>query len=79
MFIFESLYSAMAKGWNKEELTQIVHRLNQVNKDLNIDVYRSNIVVKDFEDFQKDKIARETKYKYTRSYERSRNFKYIGK
>jgi len=60
MFIFESLYSAMAKGWNKEELTQIVHRLNQVNKDLKIDVYRSNIVVKDFDDFQKDKIARET-------------------
>ena len=60
MFIFESLYSAMAKGWNKEELTQIVHRLNQVNKDLKIDVYRSNIVVRDFDDFQKDKIARET-------------------
>lgn len=60
MFIFESLYSAMAKGWNKEELSQIVYRLNQVNKSLKIDVYRSNIVVKDFDDFQKDKIARKT-------------------
>ncbi len=63
MFIFESLYSAMAKGWNKEELTQIVYRLNQVNTDLNINVYRSDIVVKDFDDFQKDKIARETNTK----------------
>ncbi len=63
MFIFESLYSAMAKGWNKEELAQIVYRLNQVNKDLKIDVFRSEIVVKDFDDFQKDKLARESNTK----------------
>jgi len=60
MLIFESLYSAMAKGWNKEELEQIVTRLNHVNKNLRINVYRSEIVVKDFDDFPKDANARKT-------------------
>jgi len=58
--VFESLYSAMAKGWNREELENIVHRLNKVNKDLEINVYRSNIVVNDYGDIQKDKKIRET-------------------
>lgn len=58
MLIFESLYSAMAKGWNKEELKQIVNRLNKVNPDLKIDVYRSDIVARNFNDIEKDKIAR---------------------
>lgn len=58
--VFESLYSAMAKGWNKEELENIVHRLNKVNKDLKINVYRSEVVVKDYGDIKKDKKIRET-------------------
>ncbi len=58
--VFESLYSAMAKGWNKEELENIVHRLNNVNKDLKINVYRSKIVAKDYGDIQRDKEIRES-------------------
>ena len=57
--VFESLYSAMEKGWNKTELEGIVHRLNQVNKDLKINVYRSEIVVKDYGDIPADKEARQ--------------------
>jgi len=48
MLIFESLYSAMAKGWNKEELTSIIDRLNNVNNDLKINVYRSEVVERNF-------------------------------
>jgi len=58
--VFESLYSAMAKGWNRQELENIVHRLNKVNKDLEINVYRSEVVVNDYGDIQKDKKTRET-------------------
>jgi len=48
MLIFESLYSAMAKGWNKEELSGIIDRLNNVNNQLKINVYRSQIVERNF-------------------------------
>lgn len=58
--VFESLYSAMEKGWNKEELENIVHRLNKVNKDLKISVYRSEVVVKDYDDIPRDKEVRES-------------------
>jgi diguanylate cyclase (GGDEF)-like protein len=60
MLIFESLYSAMAKGWTKGELEQIVGRLNNVNSHLKIKVYRAPAVVKDFGDIQKDKEARDS-------------------
>lgn len=58
--VFESLYSAMEKGWDKEDLEKIIHRLNNVNKDLKINVYRSEVVVKDYEDIPKDKEMRQT-------------------
>lgn len=57
--IFESYYSAMAKGWNKDELKTITKRLNKVNSDLKVNVYRSQIVSNDFGEIQKDKIIRE--------------------
>ena len=58
--VFESLYSAMEKGWNKDDLAKIVDRLNKVNKDLKINVYRSEVVVKDYGEIQKDKTARKS-------------------
>lgn len=58
--VFESLYSAMEKGWDRKELEGIVKRLNEVNKDLKINVYRSEVVVKNYGDIQKDKEVRET-------------------
>ncbi len=59
MLIFESLYSAMEKGWSKEDVAKIIKRLNNVNKDLKINVYRSEVVVSNFGDIEKDKMARE--------------------
>lgn len=58
--IFESLYSAMEKGWDRKDLEKIVNRLNNVNKELKINVYRSSVVAEDFGDIQKVKKARET-------------------
>ena len=60
MLIFESLYTAMEKGWTRDDLEKIMKRLNHVNKDLKVDVYRSEKVVENFGEISKDKVARET-------------------
>lgn len=59
MLVFESLYSAMQKGWNKEDLEEIIGRLNEVDSNMKIDVYRSAFVSELYGEIQKDKIARE--------------------
>ncbi|MBI3902658.1 MAG: EAL domain-containing protein [Nitrosomonadales bacterium] len=46
--VFESLYSAMRKGWNKEEIKEVVERLNQTMPGLAINVYRGEIVENQF-------------------------------
>lgn len=56
---FEALYSAMEKGWSKEELDSIITRLNEVEPDMRINAYRSPIVAELFGDRQHDKQARE--------------------
>jgi len=60
MLVFESLYSAMEKGWTKKDLEKIIHRLNNVNKDLEINVYRSAIVANKFGVIKKDHQAIQT-------------------
>ncbi|MDD3505795.1 MAG: EAL domain-containing protein [Sulfurimonas sp.] len=57
MLVFESLYSAMQKGWNKEDLKEIIQRLNQVDSDMKIDVYRTDLVSDIFGVIEKDKVA----------------------
>ena len=57
MLVFESLYSAMQKGWNKEDLREIIVRLNRVDPDMNIDVYRTDLVSQIFGDIERDKLA----------------------
>ncbi|MCK5110835.1 MAG: EAL domain-containing protein [Arcobacteraceae bacterium] len=54
MLVFESLYSAMEKGWTKEDLKKIIQRLNNVNEDLKINVYRSKVVSDKFGIIQND-------------------------
>ncbi len=56
---FEALYSAMEKGWSKEELDAIIVRLNQVEPNMRINAYRSPIVAELFGDRTQDKKARE--------------------
>jgi len=56
---FEALYSAMEKGWSKEELDAIIVRLNKVEPQMRISAYRSPIVAELFGDRPKDKQVRE--------------------
>lgn len=60
MLVFETLYSAMQRGWNKDDLREIIGRLNGVDKNMKVDVYRSHVVADLFGEIQKDKIARES-------------------
>jgi diguanylate cyclase (GGDEF)-like protein len=46
--VFESLYSAMRKGWNKEEIKEVIQRLNKAMPGLKINVYRGEIVERQF-------------------------------
>ncbi|WP_295007672.1 hypothetical protein [Sulfurimonas sp.] len=57
MLVFESLYSAMQKGWNKEDLGEIISRLNQVDPNMKIDIYRTDLVAEIFGVIEKDKLA----------------------
>ncbi|QOY53651.1 EAL domain-containing protein [Candidatus Sulfurimonas marisnigri] len=48
MLIFESLYSGMAKGWTKEDIDNTISRLNEIDKNMNINVFRSKKVAEIF-------------------------------
>lgn len=37
--VFQSLYSAMRKGWNKQDITDSIARLNESFPELKINVY----------------------------------------
>lgn len=56
---FEALYSAMEKGWSKQELDAIIVRLNNVEPSMRINAYRSPIVAALFGDRVNDKQIRE--------------------
>ncbi|MDD2357562.1 MAG: EAL domain-containing protein [Thiovulaceae bacterium] len=58
--VFEALYSEMKKGWNKDDIHEVISRLNKVDSQMKIDIYRSEVVAKLFGDIEKDKQARET-------------------
>ncbi len=49
--IFQSLYSAMRKGWNKREIGEIIVRLNQIEPDMKIHVFRGLPVIRQFGEF----------------------------
>lgn len=56
--VFQSIYSAMAKGWNKEDLQGIIERLNKIEPNMTVNIYRSEKVAKHFGDIKRDSIAR---------------------
>lgn len=58
--VFESMYSAMQKGWNKDDIQEIIHRLNKVDEKLAILVYRGQIVADIFGDIENDRVVRTT-------------------
>jgi diguanylate cyclase (GGDEF)-like protein len=57
--IFQSLYSAMERGWTKEDLNSIIARINTVDKNMTVNVYRGEEVAKQFGDIPKDSKARQ--------------------
>lgn len=46
--VFQSLYSAMRKGWNKQEINDSIARLNSSFPDLRIRVFRGEVVSAQF-------------------------------
>lgn len=57
---FEALYSAMEKGWSKQDLDAIIVRLNDVEPKMSINAYRSPIVASLFGERTNDKAIRES-------------------
>uniref|UniRef100_UPI004048DDB8 EAL domain-containing protein n=1 Tax=Aliarcobacter sp. TaxID=2321116 RepID=UPI004048DDB8 len=56
--VFQTLYSAMERGWTRDDLETIITRLNSVDENLKINVYRAEEVAKQFGDIQHDSIIR---------------------
>lgn len=56
--IFQNLYSVMRKGWTKDEIEELVVRINRTDPDLRIAVYRSQQVADDFGDIEADRNKR---------------------
>jgi len=60
LLIFETIYSAMQKGWTKEDINEIIIRLNNVDPTMKVNVYRSEAVANLFGEIEKDKSVRDT-------------------
>jgi len=56
--IFQSLYSAMRKGWNKQEIKDVIERLNRAEPDMNIRVFRGAPVIRQFGEVEGEKAIR---------------------
>ncbi|RXJ83262.1 bifunctional diguanylate cyclase/phosphodiesterase [Arcobacter sp. CECT 8985] len=56
--IFQSLYSAMEKGWNKKDLAKIIDRINSIDEEMSVNVYRSSLVAKLYGEIEEDKKVR---------------------
>ncbi|MFV0563520.1 EAL domain-containing protein [Malaciobacter mytili] len=56
--IFQSLYSAMEKGWTKKDLANIIDRINTIDEEMVVNVYRSPIVAELYGDIENDEKAR---------------------
>ena len=57
--VFQSLYSAMKKGWNKNEISDIIDRLNQTEPEMKIRVYRGEPVIRQFGEITGERAIRE--------------------
>jgi diguanylate cyclase (GGDEF)-like protein len=71
LLVFESMYSAMQKGWNKKEIEEIIQRLNKVDKDLSVYVYRGEIVSSLYGEIEADKKIRESNKNIKKSFQGS--------
>ncbi len=62
--IFEALFSAMQKGWNREDVHEVIDRLNRVDANMKVHVYRSEVVASRFGEIEEDKQKRPGKLKW---------------
>jgi len=60
LLVFESIYAAMEKGWDKNDLEKIIVRLDSVDENMKVDIFRNTAVAQLFGDIPKDKHARQT-------------------
>lgn len=57
--VFQSLYSAMEKGWDRTDLEKIIQRINDIDENMAVNVYRTKEVAKEYGEIQKDLDIRE--------------------
>ncbi|MBI5816040.1 MAG: EAL domain-containing protein [Nitrospinae bacterium] len=57
--VFQSLYSAMSKGWNKDEIQEIIARLNKNDWEMIIRVFRGKPVIHQFGEITGEKEIRD--------------------
>lgn len=55
--VFQSLYSTMKKGWSKQEINEVIERLNTAMPDTQVRVYRSEIVAQQFGSMEGERAA----------------------
>ena len=58
--VFQSLYTAMRKGWTKDEIMEIVERLNNVEPEMSIQVFRGAPVIRQYGDIEGEQTLRES-------------------
>lgn len=62
MLIFESLYAAMEKGWTRQDLKRVISRLDSIDENMKVEVYRSSLVSKLYGEIKEDKEKRTTNH-----------------
>lgn len=55
--VFQSLYSAMKKGWSKQEINEAIERLNTAMPGTQVRVYRSEVVARQFGSMEGERAA----------------------
>ncbi|WP_419763597.1 MAG: EAL domain-containing protein [Arcobacter sp.] len=69
--IFESFYSAMARGWTKEDLNTIIKRINAIDKNMNVNIYRGETVAEMFGDIPRDIKIRKDNYYVKKAFQKN--------
>jgi len=67
MLIFESLYSAMEKGWTKNDLKRVIKRIDAIDDNMKVEVYRSSLVSQLYGEISYDKEKRNDDYNLKRA------------
>lgn len=59
LFIFESFYSGMVSGWTKNEISASIERLNRVEPDMKVSVFRGIPIITEYGEMHGEKDMRE--------------------